>query len=149
MNTITKMSLVFRGTPGLIIPAWCYASLLFPAVRGSGTDMFVSSSWEPLSAQDCPKKCDLLFGRLESGTDEGGQFQVVGVQERGEPKSGTTFMYEWGAVALNKSCVYLQRLYGLETCRMENSHGKHTLLFEPGLARGHDSAPCVCDTVKK
>lgn len=40
-------------------------------------------------------------------------------QIRGEPKSGTTFMYEWAANALMVACGRIERMYGMGTCKVD------------------------------
>jgi len=130
-----------------------YSSIILPIVSGNKAKVLISphiDNWnhegEPLTSEDCPKSCDLLFGRLEPGKD--GHFQTVDIQERGEPKSGTTFMYEWGVIALKSSCEYLQRLYGEDTCKVvENLEKRHTLFFHPDMVGEKDSPPCSCDNV--
>lgn len=138
-------------TPACMAFVWCYASSVLVAVQGKGTatGVFQPPMSEPLPERDCPSNCDLLFRRLENGTEGTGKVQHVEVQERGEPKSGTTFMYEWGSGALAHACAYLQRAYGRESCRIEWTIQDRKLVFEPRLAMEDDSAPCPCDKVEK
>lgn len=146
-----SMSAVSLFTPAWIVLVWCYASSVLVAGQGKGTatGVFQPPTSEPLPGRDCPSNCGLLFGRLKNGTEGTGKFQHVEVQERGEPKSGTTFMYEWGSGALAHSCAYLQRAYGRESCRIEWTMNDRTLVFEPHLATEDDSAPCPCNNVEK
>lgn len=62
----------------------------------------------------CPP-CELLFGKLEKTGRDGKLSQEVRVQERGEPKSGTGFMYFWASATLLHTCGYLKGLFGEET----------------------------------
>lgn len=62
----------------------------------------------------CPP-CELLFSKLEKGGEHGKLTQDVMVQERGEPKSGTGFMYFWATATLIRTCGYLDELFGEET----------------------------------
>lgn len=59
----------------------------------------------------CPP-CDILFTKLEPTGDGGKLVQDVKVQERGEPKSGTGFMFFWAGGTLVQTCRYLQMMYG-------------------------------------
>lgn len=65
--------------------------------------------------ESCPP-CELLFRKLEKSKKTGNMTQVVRVQERGEPKSGTSLMLDWATGALDQTCIYLQRLYGEASC---------------------------------
>ena len=56
--------------------------------------------------------CELFFSNLEINEENGLLSQVVRVQERGEPKSGTGMMFDWAAGALVQTCNYLQQLFG-------------------------------------
>lgn len=106
---------------------------------------------EPLASHDCPAHCQSLFGKLEDGQiGSRGRVQHVEVQERGEPKSGTGFMYEWATGALGHSCVYLQRAYGMGSCRIEWDFANRTLIFEPHVAMSESSTPpCHCDGIDR
>lgn len=61
--------------------------------------------------EECPP-CEVLFSKLEKTDRNGTLAQHVMVQERGEPKSGTTIMYAWTTATLRRTCDYLQGLYG-------------------------------------
>ena len=61
--------------------------------------------------EGCPP-CELFFRKLEQQGENGKLSQVVKVQERGEPKSGTGFMFDWATGALIQTCRYLQGLFG-------------------------------------
>lgn len=76
--------------------------------------MIPSVELEPRE-EPCPP-CELLFRKLEKNKKTGKLTQVVRVQERGEPKSGTSLMLDWATGALDQACIYLQRLYGEATC---------------------------------
>ena len=66
--------------------------------------------------QDICPPCELFFTKLEDTGGNGKLSQFVAVQERGEPKSGTGFMYFWAIATFIKTCDYLKGLYGEETC---------------------------------
>lgn len=66
---------------------------------------------DPPAQDPCPP-CELLFSKLQSGGRDGKLIQHVKVQERGEPKSGTGFMYFWATATFIRTCRYLQGLYG-------------------------------------
>lgn len=68
------------------------------------------------SAHEVCPPCELLFSKLEDTGANGKLSQVVHVQERGEPKSGTGVMYFWAIATFLKTCDYLRELYGEETC---------------------------------
>ena len=55
---------------------------------------------------------DAIFSKLEPSGDGGKLFQDVKVRERGEPKSGTGFMYSWAGGTLVRTCHYLQWAFG-------------------------------------
>lgn len=74
----------------------------------------ISVDLEP-TEDSCPP-CELLFRKLEKNEETGKLAQVVRVQERGEPKSGTGLMLDWATGALDHACIYLQRLYGEAAC---------------------------------
>lgn len=61
----------------------------------------------------CPP-CELFFRNLEEAHEDGnGKLsQVVRVQERGEPKSGTGFMFDWAMGTVVHTCNYMKGLYG-------------------------------------
>lgn len=107
-----------------------------------------------LLIEDCPTSCELVFEKLGegiNGSPSGNRsIQHVEVQERGEPKSGTTFMYQWAMAALSRTCVYLRKAYGEESCVMSRSSDgmNSTLLFDPARAAGRE-ARCLCDTVAR
>lgn len=61
----------------------------------------------------CPP-CELLFSKLNNVGGSGKLTQEVKVQVRGEPKSGTGFMYFWATATLLRTCRYLQDLFGEE-----------------------------------
>ena len=59
----------------------------------------------------CPP-CEFLFSKLEPSKSGGKLVQNVKIQERGEPKSGTGFMFSWAAGTLVRTCRYLQSAFG-------------------------------------
>lgn len=63
--------------------------------------------------EPCPP-CELLFSKLEKTGRHGKLAQDVRVQERGEPKSGTGFMYFWASATFIHTCDYLRELFGEE-----------------------------------
>ena len=72
----------------------------------------------------CPP-CANFFRKLEKDEENGLLSQVVRVQERGEPKSGTGMMFDWATGVLVRTCSYLQKLFGEERyvyslCRAEH-----------------------------
>lgn len=80
----------------------------------------VSSSrahWTVSTSEDikepCPP-CELLFSKLEKTGRHGKLSQDIRVQERGEPKSGTGFMYFWASATFIHTCDYLRDLFGEE-----------------------------------
>lgn len=81
-------------------------------------------SKEP-TEERCPP-CELFFRKLEGTGDNGKLTQVVRVQERGEPKSGTGFMFDWATGALMRTCNYLQRLYGETMYALAMNRTGHT-----------------------
>lgn len=97
----------------------------------------------------CPP-CDTIFSMLHTSAD-GKRVQEIDMQERGEPKSGTGFMFQWARRALDGTCEYLRRIYGRDSCHSEQSNDhpamNHTLTFEPHL--GGDDAKCVCKDIDR
>ena len=63
------------------------------------------------SQEKCPP-CELFFRKLEATGEDGKLVQEVKVQQRGEPKSGTSFMYDWATATLLRTCDYLKYLFG-------------------------------------
>lgn len=66
-----------------------------------------------------------------------------------EPKSGTSFMFEWAKVVLKHTCDHLQDMYGPESCRTEEIGEKETqvnMIFEPSLAT---DASCTCEAIER
>lgn len=100
----------------------------------------------------CPP-CDMLFSKLEKNS-RGTWEQRVHMQERGEPKSGTSFMFEWAGGLLLHACDYLNRSFGEGSChvKLANNRRFHTLekcslSFEPSKAE--KPGPCSCDDLAK
>lgn len=96
--------------------------------------------------------CESLFSKLEL-SPEGHRIQKVEMVERGEPKSGTGFMYSWAEAALRHACDFLRTSFGEESCRIEvtgegsEPAAEKTLIFDPSL--GRDSARCSCVNVDR
>lgn len=112
--------------------------------------------WMPVRKRTiyCPP-CDALFSRLK--TDESGRrVQYVNMQERGEPKCGTKFMFDWAHGALLRTCDVLDGWYGGQTCHLEKQAptGEQledpeavTLIFDPN--QGGGDHPCSCHNVDR
>lgn len=88
----------------------------FLAVGGFSSSQLKIPSVDHERREDLCPPCELLFRKLERNTESGKLAQVVRVQERGEPKSGTSLMLDWATGALDRTCIYLQQLYGEATC---------------------------------
>lgn len=113
--------------------------------------------WIPVRQRTkyCPP-CDTLFSKLE--TDESGRrVQYVNMQERGEPKCGTKFMFDWAHGALLRTCDVLDGWYGGQTCHLKKQPptGEQledpeavTLIFDPNHVSGGDDA-CSCQNVDR
>eukprot|EP00903_Cladosiphon_okamuranus_P015388 g14213.t1 len=69
---------------------------------------------EQLESLECIP-CEAVFRKVGE-TEVGAKVHNITVQIRGEPKSGTTFMYEWAANALMVVCGHIERMYGTGTC---------------------------------
>ncbi|CAN0124123.1 unnamed protein product [Scytosiphon promiscuus] len=95
--------------------------------------------------EECPP-CEDLFLKLEAGAD-GRLSQVIEMQERGEPKSGTSMMGLWAREALQSACDFLQSTYGRETCNITHNPETVNLLFDPQA--GLNNGACPCDTVDR
>lgn len=100
--------------------------------------------------------CDLYFSKLEMPLSSGGNgSQYVELSERGEPKSGTGFAFEWGTGALVHACKHLREYFGEESCNIElemSPNDIHDLAscsftFEPG--KGVQDARCPCSEVER
>lgn len=108
-----------------------------------------------LPGEECPVSCESLFIKLQNGIERANN-QTVHVQVRGEPKSGTGMVAEWAWGALAHSCLYFQRIYGKNSCRLEfpgrvsNTlvpHRHHSIVFQPDQAIHDDSKPpCTCNS---
>lgn len=77
---------------------------------------------EPCNEEGCPP-CGLLFTKVVEANDsnslgsgDGLRVQMIDVMERGEPKSGTGFMFEWAAGSLVHACDYLKAMFGESSC---------------------------------
>ncbi|CAM9115008.1 unnamed protein product, partial [Ectocarpus sp. 13 AM-2016] len=98
----------------------------------------------PGTEDDLCLQCEDLFSKLEDAPD-GKLLQKIQLQLRGEPKSGTTFVYLWAKGVLQHTCEHLRGMYGEESCRTVNigEIGKHlAMIFEPNLASSNASCPC-------
>ena len=80
----------------------------------SSIDIQPRGSQEEVSEEQCPP-CEVLFSKLKRTGRSGKLAQHVKVQERGEPKSGTTVMYRWARASMTHTCNYLQELFGEES----------------------------------
>lgn len=82
----------------------------------------------------------------------GQKIQDVKVQERGEPKSGTSFSMEWAAETLYHTCDYLDGLYGNGSCQvslmLDKSLRHITMVFNPRSGDQEDRT-CECEEVKR
>lgn len=89
------------------------ASLLLSVSAFEETCTFQPMRIQLLRPHFCPRprRCDLLFSRLEDGPqgDSDARVQHVEVQERGEPKSGTGMLFEWTTGDLVYSCMDLTK----------------------------------------
>lgn len=98
-------------------PIWTMLLLgSFLAVGGLSWPQRQLPSVEQEPMEDLCPPCELFFRKLEENKETGKLTQVVTVQERGEPKSGTGLMLDWATGALDHTCLYLQLLYGEATC---------------------------------
>lgn len=67
----------------------------------------------------CPP-CDLIFSKvLDYG--QGVRRQYVDLMERGEPKSGTGFMFEWAGGCLEHACDYFKEMFGESSCTVRGA----------------------------
>lgn len=96
--------------------------------------------------------CEYLFSKLEFSSS-GKRIQDVSMQERGEPKTGTGFMFGWATRALKEACDYFQTSFGQDSCRLEDvgpeadKVGATQLTFDPSL--GTSDARCSCPDVER
>ena len=92
--------------------------------------------------------CVDLFSKLEAGPD-GRLSQVIEMQQRGEPKSGTTMMGIRAKLILRGACQLLGAMYGDETCALSESteQHEHELLFDPQLSPA--GSACSCDEIDR
>lgn len=98
----------------------------------------------------CPP-CDMIFSKLLPNA-AGERVQNVKVQERGEPKSGTSFSMEWAAETLYHVCDYLDGLFGNSSCEIsldiKNSLRHTRLTFDPDSG-DTENAICRCEDVER
>eukprot|EP00752_Nemacystus_decipiens_P005100 g4628.t1 len=122
--------------------------------RGAGGQHLPSLS-TPQEAGYCPP-CDALFSKLDGSPDAGRLVQRVEMQMRGEPKSGTTFMFHWAHGAMVHACDLLNLSFGSKSCRMSDEGQDVTgtpkpetvsLKFQPAL--GGEDARCPCPGVER
>ncbi|CAN0193391.1 unnamed protein product [Scytosiphon promiscuus] len=128
---------------GALAKASSHLPDLLPADDADGPSMRAVSAY---GGEYCPP-CEALFTKLETLPD-GSRQQRTRPQLRGEPKSGTTFMFSWAYAILAQTCEYLQDTYGSESCHTEKGTRRLTMIFEPKLAGGSD-ARCPCDAVDR
>lgn len=88
----------------------------FVALAGLCSSQADTPSVEQEPGEEWCPPCEFFFSKLEENEENGKLTQVVRVQERGEPKSGTGMMFDWATGALYETCNYLQRFYGEATC---------------------------------
>lgn len=119
------------------------------------TDIVVASLAliSPMSEPSCPP-CELLFGDFDQPSRSTGSSRQVTMVERGEPKSGTGFMFDWAANSLSHACEYLKAVFGENSCtqtdlRDHNLHIKasSTLKFQPEKVT--DGTVCTCEKIEK
>lgn len=138
-----RLRMVLRALITTVIV--CHGSVVVANAEG------VSPVMSIFGPKDC-LPCEVLFSKLTK-TAEGDQEQVLLVQERGEPKSGTTFMFNWGRGALYRTCEFLQATYGESTCYIteprikpdSDSPNAVTMEFNPHLSG--DEGSCSCSGV--
>ena len=90
--------------------------------------------------------CVDLFSKLEAGPD-GRLSQVIEMQQRGEPKSGTTMMGNRAGFILRGACQLLGAMYGDETCTVSETTKQYELLFDPQLSPA--GGACSCDEIDR
>lgn len=112
--------------------------LLMMAARAMMTTADPSLTLDPV--QKC-LPCEDLFTKLEAGPD-GRLSQVIEIQQRGEPKSGTSMMAHWADAALEETCTFLGSMYGSETCTLTRIEYVTLLQFLPGLSPADSACPC-------
>lgn len=101
------------------------------------------------SQTECPS-CALLFSRVRAR--DGLLEQNVVLMERGEPKSGTGFMFEWAGGCLVHTCDYLRATFGEHSCsvsslykgKVEGKGGSADLFRSSGLANDWHSTRGMC-----
>lgn len=71
------------------------------------------------SPTQCPP-CAPLFSKLR--VYNGRHVQNIKLMERGEPKSGTGFMFEGAGGALIHTCNYLNAAFGAHSCSVSPSY---------------------------
>lgn len=77
------------------------------------------------------------------------------MMERGEPKSGTGFMFDWAAGSMINACNYLEESFGKDTCTLDLGFLKGnvsflescTLTFQP--QKVSDGAVCGCEDIER
>lgn len=92
-------------------------------------------------SDECPT-CDALFTQIRVSAD-GQRIQDTVLQVRGEPKSGTTFMFAWVRAMLKFTCFRFNHAFGENTCSIDEDG---TLTFDPHLDPD-DRAKCPCHNV--
>lgn len=101
------------------------------------------------SSEGCPEKCSSLFVRLDSPSP-GNRVQNVIVSQRGEAKSGTSFMFEWSQGALKKICNFLEELYGRRSCVAQwETKGIFSFSFRPHDNAARAGGRCSCEDVDR
>ncbi|CAN0232791.1 unnamed protein product, partial [Ectocarpus sp. 6 AP-2014] len=97
---------MFSGIPIFVQAGTCLllAVTLVDANVVSGLDLSFES--RPSTQDDICLQCQELFSKLQDAP-EGKHLQISQLQLRGEPKSGTTFMCDWGKNILEHTCEHL------------------------------------------
>lgn len=105
----------------------------------------------------CPP-CEMFFTKLDVPLSSGetNYSQDLKLIERGEPKSGTGYAFEWGVGSLLHACNHLQQFFGEDSCTTELKISPNARLrdvtscsfvFEPG--RAVKGARCPCPEVQR
>lgn len=112
----------------------------------------------PEEEASCPS-CEMFFTKLDvhqSSERTSPRSQDVELRQRGEPKSGTGFAFEWGVGTLLHACEHLKQFFGEESCTTKLTTSRHETLrdvltcsfvFEP--AQAVKDARCPCPGVER
>jgi len=128
-------------------------ALICPAVNGvSSSPRHLRVKNETPVQEICPP-CELLFSKLENAGTNGKLTQLVKVQERREPKSGTGLVYFWAIASFMKTCDYLQGIFGEESvCTNPTANCQQVIAKRTTVtiapARQPPARPIECHCVK-